>query len=492
MRFLFWVFAALIGAALVANLALVSARMSQNAEDALHSRVAVASAGLRTQVELLDLRTSPRLAAFSPELIEATRPPADAAQPAARPDERALRAAFAGLQPDPDLLVIANAHGAAVSRRGKAAVLGEDPARLPLVRVALESGASPQFVTYEGALYRASAAKIPGNAAVVVTGALVDDNLAAQLRAQVDADVSFFNEGKLIASSLGADDRAAIAAWATKPPGIGFGELHVVLPVLGTTLSDQFPLGAPRAATRASILALAPTVQAVVSVPASAHFAWLAHYQATYLLAWALFLFVAFVIGLFAGRSRRERIAAEPGRDRESLPESRRVAGGRSAGLDPDLPPGAPAMDEPQLGPLGASASAEPMWSAEPLAPPVPLATPERGSLEVGRELPPVPTPIPTPSMVSPLSTPKEMRPAAGAQAAPSEDVDEAHLRETFDKFMALRAETGESGNLSYERFAAKLRQNREQLLARGNVRTVRFTVYKKDGKAAIKASAVR
>ena len=71
-------------------------------------------------------------------------------------------------------------------------------------------------------------------------------------------------------------------------------------------------------------------------------------------------------------------------------------------------------------------------------------------------------------------------------------DDDEAHLRETFDKFMALRAETGESGNLSYDRFAAKLRQNREQLLARGNVRTVRFTVYKKDGRAAIKASALR
>ena len=72
------------------------------------------------------------------------------------------------------------------------------------------------------------------------------------------------------------------------------------------------------------------------------------------------------------------------------------------------------------------------------------------------------------------------------------EDVEEAHLRETFEKFMALRAETGEPGNLSYDRFAAKLRQNRDQLLARGNVRAVRFTVYKKDGRAAIKASAVR
>src|SRR5205085_2208611 len=119
MRIVWWVFAALIGAALIANLALVSARVSQYAEDAL------------------------------------------------------------------------------VSRRGKAAVLGEDPARLPQVRVALESGTSPEFITFEGGLYRASSAKIPGNAAIVMTGTLVDDHFTAQLRSQLDADVSFFHEGKL-------------------------------------------------------------------------------------------------------------------------------------------------------------------------------------------------------------------------------------------------------------------------------------------------------
>src|SRR5919108_2384818 len=491
MRFVWWVFAALIGAALIANLALVSARTSQNAEDALRSRLTVASAGLRTQMELLDLRTSPRLAAFSPELIEATRPPADASQPANRPDERALRAAAAALQPEPDLVVIANAHGAAISRRGKAAVFGEDPARLPLVRIALESGASPQFVTFEGTLYRASAAKIPGNAAVVVTGALVDDKLAAQLRSQLDADVSFFHEGKLLASSLGTQDRAAIAAWAAKPPGIGFGELHVTLPVLGTTLADQFPLGAPRAASRASVVSLAPVLQAVVSVPAATYFAWLAKYPAVYLGGWALFLLVAFLMGLLAGRSRRERVAAEPARERAAAPEPRRPAIGAGEALDPDLPPRPLGMEEPQLGPLGTSTPAEPMWSAEPLAPRAPLATPEPGSLELAREPAAVPTPVPTPTAVSPLfNAPGTM--LSAPEGEESADLDEAHLRETFDKFMALRAETGESGNLSYERFAAKLRQNREQLLARGNVRTVRFTVYKKDGKAAIKASAVR
>ena len=83
-------------------------------------------------------------------------------------------------------------------------------------------------------------------------------------------------------------------------------------------------------------------------------------------------------------------------------------------------------------------------------------------------------------------------RAAAAKPTAEGEDPDEAHFLETFEKFMALRAETGESAALSYDKFAAKLRQNREQLLSRGTARTVRFTVYKKDGRAAIKASAIR
>src|SRR5918911_3496404 len=178
MRIAWWVFAAIVAAALMINLALVSARVSQNVDEALRSRITVASAGLRMQMELLDLRSSPQKAAFSPDLIEATRPPGDVMQGALRPDERALRAAAAALQPEPDLVVIANAHGAAVSRRGKAATFGEDPARLPMVRMALESGASPQFITFEGSLYRAAAARIPGNAAIVLVGTRIDDRLA--------------------------------------------------------------------------------------------------------------------------------------------------------------------------------------------------------------------------------------------------------------------------------------------------------------------------
>ena len=353
-------------------------------------------------------------------------------------------------------------------------------------------GASPQFITFEGALYRAASAKIPGNAAIVMSGTRIDDRFAAQLRTQLDADVSAFHEGALLASSLGKDDRAAVAAWATKPPTAGFGSLRIELPFVGTALSDQLPLGAPRGATRASIVSLAPTVQVVVSVPAAPYFTWLARYQAFYLAAWLLFVIVTLVVGAFIGRSRRVQREAEPMRPVARAPEPRPAAAGGHEPFDPDLAPLPPrGVEEPQVGPLGASAAADPMWSDETLSPVRRETPPDHESLQEQPELADGATTLSTPPSVSPV--PQQELTLDDSAAAPSqEDDEEAHLRETFDKFMALRAETGEPGNLSYDRFAAKLRQNREQLLARGNARMVRFTVYKKGGRAAIKASAVR
>jgi hypothetical protein len=45
---------------------------------------------------------------------------------------------------------------------------------------------------------------------------------------------------------------------------------------------------------------------------------------------------------------------------------------------------------------------------------------------------------------------------------------------------------------MTYDKFAAKLRKNKEQLVAKDNCKTVRFQVYVKDGKAALKATPVK
>jgi hypothetical protein len=79
---------------------------------------------------------------------------------------------------------------------------------------------------------------------------------------------------------------------------------------------------------------------------------------------------------------------------------------------------------------------------------------------------------------------------AAGRQA----DTDDGpQYRAIFDEFVALKRRCGESvDNLTFERFLTKLRTNRDALIAKHGCRTVKFQVYVKDGKAALKASPVR
>jgi hypothetical protein len=80
----------------------------------------------------------------------------------------------------------------------------------------------------------------------------------------------------------------------------------------------------------------------------------------------------------------------------------------------------------------------------------------------------------------------------AGGRSAAGEP-DDGQYRAIFDEFVALKRRCGESiDNLTYERFLTKLRANRDALMAKHGCRSVKFQVYVKDGKAALKASPVR
>jgi hypothetical protein len=128
---------------------------------------------------------------------------------------------------------------------------------------------------------------------------------------------------------------------------------------------------------------------------------------------------------------------------------------------------------------------------------------------------PPPPSPFATPSEPAPFVAPPPARPAAmppapskalpppilkpaGAEATTSPsavagDPDHAHFSQVFDAYVALRQKLGESiVGLSLEKFAAKLQSNRQQIVSKHNCRTAHFTVYEKDGKAAIRAVPVR
>lgn len=72
-------------------------------------------------------------------------------------------------------------------------------------------------------------------------------------------------------------------------------------------------------------------------------------------------------------------------------------------------------------------------------------------------------------------------------------DPQETHYREVFAEYVGVREKCGEPiANLTLEKFRAKLEDNERQLKTRYNCRSARFSVYVKDGKAAIKATPVK
>jgi hypothetical protein len=74
-----------------------------------------------------------------------------------------------------------------------------------------------------------------------------------------------------------------------------------------------------------------------------------------------------------------------------------------------------------------------------------------------------------------------------------ADEEEEAHFRHIFDDFVAKKRDCGESTvGLTRDKFLQKLRENKASLVAKHNCRTVRFSVYIKDGKAALKATPIR
>lgn len=70
---------------------------------------------------------------------------------------------------------------------------------------------------------------------------------------------------------------------------------------------------------------------------------------------------------------------------------------------------------------------------------------------------------------------------------------EEGHFQDVFRDFVKTREQCGEPPDgLTFDKFAQKLRKNRDQLVAKYNCKTVRFQVYVKEGKAALKATPIK
>jgi len=86
-----------------------------------------------------------------------------------------------------------------------------------------------------------------------------------------------------------------------------------------------------------------------------------------------------------------------------------------------------------------------------------------------------------------------EAPPPEPTQSRGSAPRGEPYFKQIFDQFIAVKRSCNEPiAGLVYERFAEKLVKNRDDLMLKTGCREVRFTVYVKDGKAALKATPVK
>jgi hypothetical protein len=141
------------------------------------------------------------------------------------------------------------------------------------------------------------------------------------------------------------------------------------------------------------------------------------------------------------------------------------VIEGNAAGSGGDVPPPAP-------GPAGPAPTFSDEVSDDDVA----------SLLGDEPEPPPAAAPAPPPPAEAPALMPKE-----------DEDPKEAYFHGIYDEFVETKNDCGEpTAGFTFEKFAKKLRKNTADLMKRPGVADVKFTVYVKDGKAALKAKVIK
>jgi hypothetical protein len=368
----------------------------------------------------------------------------------------------------------------------------------------------------EGLWYGAAAPAGDGGAVAVFLP--LDDAWAKRLAAATGADVSLSAGLPKPVGAAGPTAAAASKAAAAAPGVIAsVGALGRIEPSLALPVKvPALPLllaSAPEARAVAVPVAGVDKALVVLSVAAAPRLEPVVRFQWIAVATLGVALLLAIVLGLLLGEERArvpddlveaaERLAARDFTARAPSLAGRlgTVAQGLNAAAEAasratsDAPAAAPApfAAEPyaaapvaeQPSAFGERPAPEPTAAPEPLpAPPQALFTTSK--LDAGAlEAPSRAAPPPSTSAASLLG--------AAARAAPAAAGDEGHWEEVFQEFLRVRTECGESAEgLTFDRFRGKLEKNKDQLVQKYGCRTVRFQVYVKEGKAALKATPVR
>ncbi len=472
----------------------------------------------------------------------------DAAQESAA--QQVARTSVAGAEAELGVTLPPGAHFNA-AQRGWLEARAEDPeadaATVAFLRDALGGSARRGFLRAGGGL--AYGVAVPAGAGVLGVFVPVDAAWVAALSGGSGADLTIAAPGLAPVTSMRAGAETLVKAAGTGPGTVrDAGRLAPVPVDAGVKLGDRGPLLASFPSHRVLGVPL-PGVKdgaMVLSVPTQPLLAPVVELEWRGLAGLALGALLALLFGLLLAPARGAADVPQ-----ELLSAAERIERGDRAARAPGLPgklgvlasalnhaaeaaagAGAPA---PPLAPPAEASAAEPSWvpsrpaptpppaarepiAAPALAEPAPVGpAPEPTS---GQAPPPEPTsepylasaPAPTllldgaglgrgPSAAeAPAPAASEPPPAAIPAPAPiaaapidGTAAEEEHWREVFREFMRVRAECGEpTQGLTYERLRTKLESNRAALMAKYGCRTVRFQVYVKEGKTALKATPVR
>ncbi|MGD8863709.1 MAG: MXAN_5187 C-terminal domain-containing protein [Myxococcales bacterium] len=439
---------------------------------------------------------------------------------------------------EPDLAFALDADGRIIAQLGpmQANPAGSSLATYPLVRRALQGYLRDDVWVYDRRVYRMAARPVMFGsqyAGAIVHGYKYDSALAERVGKSLGgATVAFFHGTNVLASysptaEAGAPQRAEIAAALpdaltdpafakgkrTQPRALQSGARAVFVPITGTAAKAGvgYAVARPRAMISSpQELFEKVSRQDVEQLPVAA-------LGGGFLLAVAvgfLFMFLERDRHLKALTRKTAEIASGD-RDRLIITEwrggYRKIADAinnaidheveRSAGAPPPSRKKKADLDD-ILGPTGEAQSGGFFGFADDAAPPSSgAASPPPSAPNSAPNPAPSPTPPPpaAPTKAAPSPpppAPPSPAPESAGGAAPGvqgADDAETHFREVYEQYVATRKQCGEpTDNLTFEKFSATLRKQRDNIMQKHNARDVRFAVQVKQGKAALKAQPVK
>jgi HAMP domain-containing protein len=449
--------------------------------------------------------------------------------------EGALRLAAQALEVDAAQAIVAAGAGPVLSFQiGTRKLEGKES----VIQAVLGEAVGVRYLRVDDALYQVATAQA-GRGVSVAFGLPVDARFLERVKGATGADVTLAAGAKSI-STLPPADVAGVAAAARKGSGaaVDIGRMGLVrLPVSGAPGVSLLFVRAPAWRARALPLPGLDGAPAVLSVATRPMLEPLGVYQQVSIAGLAVLFLVGLVLGALPERAvtahvprelagAAERIAhgdfdarvprmsgtfgalaAALNRATDAARGGRAAAGSAVVVPPPPAPGPALTLDVPMMAVSPQDEALPPAILDDPFArggmaapgPSTPAAVGPRNGTDPSHF-----TPLPTMPVqrtgtarfeaAEPLARQTAVRPPPPPPPPPPVPVgDDEQWQAVFQEFLKVREQCGESlDGLTWDRFRLKLQKNRDSLVQKYACRTVRFQVYVKEGKAALKATPVR